>query len=690
MPFNLKDNIQYVPGVGPKRAKLLHHLGINTIQDILFYFPRDYINKIINKRIVDLKINDIASIKAKIISFGYVTHKYKRPRFQLIISDGWGYLTCIWFKTTPWLEKQFEIGKEIIVLGRLKYYHNRLCIIHPDFEFVGSKAKGSFWAGQNYLPVYPLTEGLTNKIFRKIIFNIFKSEFNILETLPEYILKNQNLLPIKLALKKIHIPDTQDDIASSRKRFIFEELFYLQSMLARRKTHWSKAEGISMQIRKTFTTQLKNKLPFNLTAAQKKVLNEIVKDMKSPYQMNRLLQGDVGSGKTIIVLFVMLLAIENGFQAAIMAPTEILATQHYFAIREFLKGIDVKIGLLLGGNYKGKKRLKNDILEGEIDIVIGTHSLIQKDVIFRKLGIVIIDEQHRFGVIQRLSLSQKGQVPDKIVMSATPIPRSLALTVYGDLDISIIDELPPNRKEIYTSWISREKKPQVYDFIKKEISKGRQVYIVCPLVEESEKSYLRDATNTYEKLKNSVFNNHRLALLHGRMTNQEKDEIMHDFKDGKIDMLISTTVIEVGIDVPNATIMMIEHAERFGLSQLHQLRGRVGRGAIKSYCILVAYEPISEEALLRLNTMKETNDGFKISEIDLEIRGPGEFFGTEQSGIPKFRIANIVRDRQVLETARKIAFDVISEDYDLILGKNILLQEKYKKDYIQKERLFSF
>lgn len=689
MSFNLQNNIQYVKGVGPKRAKLLHHLGIHTVKDILFYFPRDYINKIINKRIVDLKINDIASVRAKIVSYGYIS-KYKSTRFQLIISDGSGYLTCIWFKTTPWLEKQFEVGKEIIVLGRLKYYYNRLCMLHPDFEFVDSKSEESFWTKRSYLPLYPLTEGLTNKIFRKIILNIFKSEFRISETIPENIRIVQELLPINQALRKIHMPETEDDITLSRKRFVFEELFYLQLMLARRKVHWHKSEGISMQIKKTYTTQLKNILPFNLTSAQKRVLNEIVKDMKSPFQMNRLLQGDVGSGKTIIALFAMLLAIENGYQAAIMAPTEILATQHYFAITEFLKKIDVKIGLLLGGNYKGKKKLKEHISKGEIDIVIGTHSLIQKDVVFRKLGIVIIDEQHRFGVIQRHSLTQKGQVPDKIVMSATPIPRSLALTVYGDLDISIIDELPPNRKEIYTSWITEDKKPQVYNFINKEIAKGRQVYVVCPLVEKSEKSYLRDATNTYEKLKSSVFRNHRVALLHGRMSNQEKDEIMHRFKDGRIDVLVSTTVIEVGIDVPNATIMLIEHAEHFGLSQLHQLRGRVGRGAFKSYCILAAYEPISEEALLRLNTMKETNDGFKISEIDLEIRGPGEFFGTEQSGMPRFRIANIVRDREILEQAHKIAFQIIAEDYDLELERHKLIKEKYQKEFLKRERLFSF
>ena len=676
--------------MGPKRAKLFQRLGINTVQDILFYFPRNYINKITDKKISKLKINEFASIKAKIVSFRKIGKKFQKAKFQAVISDGSGYLNCIWFNPSSWLEKQFEIGKEIIILGTLKYYYNSLCVLHPDFEFVEDNKKESFWAKQNFLPVYPLTEGLANKFFQKIILNIFRKRFVISETLPEYILEKQEYPHITEALRKIHMPDSREDSISSRKRFIFEELFYLQIMLARRKIHWHKAAGNQMKLKKTLTTQLKNKLPFELTTAQKKVLNEIVENMKSPFQMNRLLQGDVGSGKTIISIFAMLLAIENGFQSAIMAPTEILATQHYFAIKEFLNGIDLKIGLLLGGNYAGKKKLKQDILDGEIDIVIGTHSLIQKDVIFKKLGIVIIDEQHRFGVIQRQSLSQKGQTPDKIFMSATPIPRSLALTIYGDLDISVIDELPPNRKEIYTNWIKSMKKPQVYDFINKEISKGRQVYEVCPLVEETEKSDLLDATSTFEKLKNGVFQNHRLALLHGRMSNQEKDEIMHRFKNGKIDVLVSTTVIEVGIDVPNATIMMIEHSERFGLSQLHQLRGRVGRGAYKSYCVLVAYEPLTEEALLRLNTMKETNDGFKISEVDLEIRGPGEFFGTEQSGIPGFKIANIVRDGEILQQACKLAFEVISEDYNLELGKHKFLKEKYKKEFLERERLFSF
>lgn len=422
------------------------------------------------------------------------------------------------------------------------------------------------------------------------------------------------------------------------------------------------------------------------------MLNEIVGDMRSPHQMNRLLQGDVGSGKTIISIFAMLLAIENGFQAAIMAPTEILATQHYFSLKEFLENFGLRVELLLGGTYAGKKDIKAAIESGNVNIVIGTHALIQEDVNFHKLGMIVIDEQHRFGVMQRLSLTQKAQTPDKLIMSATPIPRSLALTVYGDLDVSVIDELPPFKKEIYTNWISADKKSQVYDFIIKQLRAGRQVYVVCPLIEESEKSIrqLADATNTYKELQNGVFKNYHVRLLHGRMSNQEKDEIMHAFKEYKIDVLVSTTVIEVGIDVPNATIMMIEHAERFGLSQLHQLRGRVGRGAHKSYCVLVAYEPISEGAMIRLNTLKETNDGFRISEVDLELRGPGEFFGTKQSGLPAFRIANIVRDRPILEDARRLAFEIIQNDYNLDDEKNSELKKKYKRFYLKRERLFSY
>jgi len=690
MPIQFRDKIQFVKGVGPKRAKLLEKVGIKTVLDLLFYFPRDYLKKISDKRIIDLKINDIASVKARITGIDAEGNKFRKTQFQVYISDGSGYLTLLWFKPTPWLIKQFEVGKDIYILGKIQYYFNKLCVVHPDFEIVQEKGKKNFWVERDILPLYHLTEGISNKILRKVIQNVFESGFTFSETIPEYLRKSHDLITIDQALHKIHIPENEDDIQSSRYRFIFEELFYLQLMLARKKVNWHKEYGFSMGLKKTFTTKLKNSLPFTLTNAQKRVLREIVEDMKTPYQMNRLLQGDVGSGKTIISLFAMLLAIENGYQAALMAPTEILATQHFFSLKEFLKGMDLRIELLLGGVYTGKEQIKQDIESGDVDILIGTHSLIQKDVTFKALGIVIIDEQHRFGVMQRLSLTQKGVVPDKLIMSATPIPRSLALTVYGDLDVSVIDELPPHMQDIYTNWVEAGKKPEIYDFIRKQVKRGQQVYVVCPLVEESEKTDLKDATSTYKKLQKSIFSEFRIGLLHGQMPNQDKDKIMHNFKEHKIDILVSTTVIEVGIDVPNATIMMIEHAERFGLSQLHQLRGRVGRGKQKSYCVLIAYQPMTEEALKRLNTMKETNDGFRISEVDLEIRGPGEFFGTKQSGLPAFRIANIVRDRQLLEKTRELAFGIIQNDYNLNDQKNRELKEKYGKYYLKRERLFSY
>ena len=694
MAFQLHDNIQFVPGVGPKRAKLLNKLGVKTVKELLFYFPRDYLNKISDKRIADLKINDMASVKGRITGFNTKESRFQKQQFRVFISDGTGYLTLMWFRPSPWLIKQFEVGKEIYILGKIQYYYNKLCMIHPDFEIrqLADKEKKSFWVEQDILPLYHLTEGISNKVLRKIIRTVLSQDLFLDETIPTYIRDFKQLMPLNEALHKIHIPDSNEDMAASRKRFVFEELFFLELMLARKKVNWHKASGYSMDLKKTYTTKLKKALPFTLTNAQKRVLNEIVEDMKSSHQMNRLLQGDVGSGKTIISIFAMLLAIENGFQAAIMAPTEILATQHYFSLKEFLENFGLRVELLLGGVYAGKEETKAAIESGDVNIVIGTHSLIQKDVNFHKLGMVVIDEQHRFGVMQRLTLTQKGQTPDKLIMSATPIPRSLALTVYGDLDVSIIDELPPYKKEIYTNWISSDKKSQVYDFIKKQLNGGRQVYIVCPLVEESEKSIrqLADATNTYKELQETVFSKFNVGLLHGRMSNQEKDEIMHAFKEHKLDVLVSTTVIEVGIDVPNATIMMIEHAERFGLSQLHQLRGRVGRGAHKSYCVLVAYEPISEEAMIRINTLKETNDGFRISEVDLELRGPGEFFGTKQSGLPAFRIANIVRDRPILEDARKLAFEIIQNDYNLDDEVNRELKEKYKKYYLKREKLFSY
>ena len=490
----------------------------------------------------------------------------------------------------------------------------------------------------------------------------------------------------------MHFSTIPAEIPSVRTRFVFEELFYHQLMLFRMKEkHQTFINGVEFKLYKTYTTRLKNALPFELTSAQKKVIHEIVQDMTKPIPMNRLLQGDVGSGKTIVVIFAMLIAVENEYQAILMAPTELLAEQHFQTLQNFLRYEEsLKIELLKGGNYKGKSIQKDNIKSGEASIIIGTHALLQKDVEFKQVGLVVIDEQHRFGVEQRAILSQNNNRPDVLHLSATPIPRSLALTVYGDMNISIIDELPPNRKSILTKWISANKKDELWEKIRIILNQKKQVYVVCPLIEESEKMDLLDAERMYQELQEFVFSDFHLSILHGRMKTVEKDSIMKLFVAGKIDVLISTTVIEVGIDVPNATVMVIEHAERFGLSQLHQLRGRIGRGADQSYCYLVVHQPVGNIAKERLQCMVDTNDGFKVAEKDLEIRGPGDFFGTNQSGMPNFKFANIVRDQKVLLDAREIAEIIIKEDQGFEKEKYKTIRNHYKKFYKNREKWFEF
>ncbi len=492
------------------------------------------------------------------------------------------------------------------------------------------------------------------------------------------------------SLQKMHFTNHPENIEKIRTRFIFEELFYHQLMLARtRNKREIIKQGYKFELKRSLTSKLKNSLPFNLTKTQKKVLNEIINDMTSSKQMNRLLQGDVGSGKTIITIFAMLLSLENGFQAAIMAPTELLAEQHFHTFSKLLENQpEIKIALLKGGNYKGKKKIKEDISTGEINIIIGTHALIQKDVKFHKIGFFAIDEQHRFGVEQRSLLSKKDKHPHVLHLSATPIPRSLSLTVFGNLEISILDELPPGRKPISTIWKSATKKDIIFSEVKKELIKGRQIYIVCPLIEESEKIDLLDAERVYTDISEFIFPEFTSSLLHGRMKNKEKDEIMNNFKLGMIKILVSTTVIEVGIDVSNATVMIIEHAERFGLSQLHQLRGRVGRGSDKSFCYLISHSPITNVAKERLTIMVTSNDGFVIAEKDLHLRGPGDFFGTKQSGLPDFKYANIVKDRIILNQAHNLAEEIITEDFDLLLEKNKVLKEMYSQKYLKREKYF--
>ena len=686
-------DIKYLKGVGENRANLLKKLGIQTISDLLEFFPRDYINRKSGSKIKDLELEQRYSLVGEIASVEKKGYGKGRSQLHVVITDGTDYLFCTWFKFPKWLLNKFEVGDKIWVSGFVTSFAGSKQILHPEFEILKSKKQtDNFWHSRDVLPIYALTEGLNVNTMRKLIFTAFKLYHNrIEETLPERIIKEYGFSPRKIALQKIHFGQDLNVISKEKKRFAFEELLYHQIMLARcKKKHNQIKQGISFVLKKTFTTRLKNSLEFELTVAQKKVIREIVDDMTSPKQMNRLLQGDVGSGKTIVTLFAMLLALENGYQAVLMAPTEILAEQHYHNIVKMLKNQpEINITLLKGGNYKGKKKIKEQIESGQIEIIIGTHALIQKDVKFARIGIIAIDEQHRFGVRQRANLTQKNTNPDLLYLSATPIPRSLALTVYGDLDVSIIDSLPPGRKPVETFWIHAEDKSKIEVRIRRELDKGRQAYIVCPLVEESEKVDLRDAETAFAEISEKIFPDFRSALLHGKMKNSEKDRIMDDFKQDRVSILVSTTVIEVGVDVANATVMVIEHAERFGLSQLHQLRGRVGRGADVSYCWLVAYPPLSREAGERLQTMVTTNDGFKIAEKDLQLRGPGEFFGTQQSGMPQFRHADVTKDRKILIEARKQAFRIIDLDYKLKMDEHKILAYNYFTKYLSREDLFA-
>jgi len=690
----LDFDIKFLKGVGEFRARLLNKINIFTIGDLMEYFPRDYIQRNSKTKIEALQLDEHSSIVGEIVSMEKRSYSRRKAQLNVVISDGDETLVLTWFRFGDWFVKQFEIGRKLWASGVISEFAGSVQMIHPEIEILEEDdSKDNFWHSRSILPVYPLTEKLSMNQMRNLVYKAFELYHeSIIETLPEELLKQYNYPQRRVALQKIHFSGDINEISHIRERFSFEELFYNQLMLARsKKLHVVKIKGNRFELKKTYTTRLKQSLPFSLTDAQKRVIREIVHDMNSPHQMNRLLQGDVGSGKTIVTLFAMLLAIENNFQSILMAPTEILAEQHYRSFQKLLiNQPEIKIAMVKGGNHKGKKQTKNEIASGEINIIVGTHALIQKDMIYKNVGFVAIDEQHRFGVEQRAFLTQTGTSPDVMYLSATPIPRSLAMTVYGDMDISILDELPPNRKPIKTFWRNSDKINLVYGEIQRQLQKGRQVYIVCPLIEESEKIDLLDAESVYKRITEKIFPQYKCSLLHGKMKTSEKDAKMEEFKSGAVSILVSTTVIEVGIDVSNATVMIIEHAERFGLSQLHQLRGRVGRGSEESYCYLIAYPPISSDGRERLNTMVTTNDGFKIAEKDLELRGPGDFFGTDQSGMPSFKHADLLRDQELLKQARVIAFDIIKEDFDLKNEENKVIHDIYYKKYLSKEKLFDY
>ncbi len=673
MVKDLSDfHIQYIKGVGPKRAGLLTRLGIKTVKDALYYLPYRYENRSKIRKIADLRYGDIETVSGKVISAEVIRLQGRHLKiFELTVNDESGLLKGKWFNQ-PFMKKNFKVGQEVLLCGTVKrnpYRGIGFEMDNPEYEIVSDDGDPLIHTNR-VVPVYRVTSGLSVRQIRSIMFNILTTCIKDVSDMVPVEIINRNALPdLSKSLSQIHFPDSNVDVelfnrgvSDFHKRLSFDELFMLELGLAVMKRKSILKKGIAFNPEGTFMKRLMEMLPFRLTRAQENVFNDILRDMKRHYPMNRLLQGDVGCGKTIVALMAMLIAAECRYQSALMAPTEILAEQHYINIHRMIEDLGLKICLLTGSM---KDRPINKIASGEIDMVVGTHAIIQEEVIFKNLGLAVIDEQHRFGVMQRALLRKKSNNPDVLVMTATPIPRTLALTLYGDLDYSVIDELPPNRRPVTTLLFKSKQKDYIYRLIREEVKKGRQVYIVYPIIEES-RSYrdLRSAIigkNALEKF----FPEFKVTLLHGRMKAQEREEIMASFKHGKIDLLVSTTVIEVGVDVPNATLMLIIHAERFGLSQLHQLRGRIGRGSHQSYCILLAYEPYGEEAKRRLDVMVKSNDGFRIAEEDLNIRGPGEFLGTRQSGMPDLRIANIVRDSTLLSDARREAFSLIDREPDL-------------------------
>lgn len=655
--MDLSKSIQYVKGVGPKRALLLKKIGIETVKDALEYYPKEYENREKIIPIDMLKIGEKQTFKAYIAG---KAREYKVKRLTITkipVKDGSGAVELVWYNQ-PYIKGNFKLGEEYIINGKVSYKYGQICVENPIME----KSDYLNLNTGRIVPIYRLTDGLSQKVIRNIIFNILNEYINDVEEIfDETFLKEYNLLDIKSAIKNIHFPESSKMLERSKYRLVFQEFFILQLGLTLIKNRYN-ADKSGIKFRRVDLKDFFSKLKFHLTQAQERALNEILDDMYSGKVMNRLLQGDVGSGKTVIAAAAMYVAVKNGYQASIMAPTEILAKQHYFTLKELYDGLDIKTELLTGSVCTKKKNIIiEEIRNGEIDILVGTHSLIEENVHFKNLGLAITDEQHRFGVRQRAVFKEKGEQTDVLVMTATPIPRTLALMLYGDLDISVIDELPPGRKKIETYAISATLRDRAYKFVINEVKKGRQAYIVCPLVEDSESINAKSAEVVYEEIYKGVFKEFNVGLVHGAMSSNDKNKIMNDFVNGKIDILVSTTVIEVGVNVPNASVIVIENAERFGLAQLHQLRGRVGRSSHQSYCILIAYS-YSDVVKKRLKVMTETNDGFKIAEKDLEIRGPGEFFGVRQHGLPDLKLANIFEDIDVLKSAQKAVEKFINND----------------------------
>ena len=688
MPDLLNNEIQFLPGVGPKRAELLNiELNIKTFGDLLYYFPYKYIDRTKFYTINEVRSNlPYIQVKGRI---GAIRSIGARNRKRLIaeFSDGTGTLELIWFQGVNWIKDSLKPGVDYIVFGKPTLYGRQINIIHPELEEASKYESQISSALQAY---YGTTEKakksyLTSRTIQKLIANLFKNfKINVPESLPAYLTNKLKLLPLNESLKQIHFPMSPNQLTKAQFRLKFEELFYIQlSILKQKYTRENFIEGFVFSKISDFVNSFyHSKLPFELTNAQKRVIKEIRKDLGSGKQMNRLLQGDVGSGKTLVALMAMLIALDNGFQACIMAPTEILAIQHFSTINLLIEGLGINVKLLTGSSKKSERdMIHQELTDGTLQILIGTHALIEDTVQFKNLGLVIIDEQHRFGVAQRARLRSKNlRPPHVLVMTATPIPRTLAMTLYGDLDVSVIDELPPGRKPIKTIHYTDSKRLRVHGFMRQQIAEGRQIFIVFPLIQESEKMDYKDLEDGYFSIKQAFPSpEYAVSMVHGRLKSEDKEFEMNRFRSGKTQIMVATTVIEVGVDIPNASVMIIESAERFGLSQLHQLRGRVGRGADQSWCVLMTANRLTEEARMRIETMVRTNDGFEIAEADLKLRGPGDIEGTQQSGVPfDLKIANLGKDGQILQYARDTVMEILDDDPLLDKPENQILNQQLK------------
>ena len=702
--LELSTSVQYVKGIGPRLAELLGAKGIYTVDDLVHYLPFRYEDRLNPRGINELRAGEMATVIAEVRNSGLFRTR-RMPIFQLTAGQGRARLKCIWFNAA-YLRDRFKPGQMVALYGKVEEerYGGDLQLVQPQFEILDDAAdEGSSDAAERKLAdslevgrIVPIYESagqgrLTSRWFRRIIHAALGNlPPDLQDPIPAAVRRHLSLIPPREALGKVHWPDPGEsfnDLQASRSpahiRLIFEELFFLELGLELKRRQQKAQTGISFRLDDRAREAIKKILPFHPTAAQKRALKEIASDMESASPMRRLLQGDVGSGKTIVAFEAAIIAMENGYQVALMAPTEILAQQHYFSARRILEPAGYRVVLLTGSLEDDRKReIRRHIAQGNAQLVIGTHALIEQKVDFARLGLVIVDEQHRFGVLQRFRLMKKSSdagagvsplqpavphagadassaEPDVLVMTATPIPRTLALTLYGDLDLSVIDEMPPGRTPIVTRLIPDDESGKVWDFLRNQVAAGHQAYVVYPVIEENEETEIKAALKMYKELGNRIFPDLRVGLLHGRLDADLKEQTMRLFQKGEIDILVATTVIEVGVDVANATVMVIEHAERFGLAQLHQLRGRIGRGAAKSHCILMTGGKVSEEGERRLDAMVRTNDGFKIAELDLELRGPGEFFGTRQAGLPSFQVANLIRDRQLLEAAKREAAAVL-------------------------------